>query len=116
MAYSNEVLPAAGEVAWSVLDAYAEVIPFPQHSATGAFRFNAPAAQAPQAILLAVPARPGEEVDLEAVLATVHHVRTVAHGRMARSEDLGRLDVALPVMPGVEVGAFHYRTPANATG
>ena len=63
-----------------------------------------------------MPARPGEEVDLEAVLATVHHVRTVAHGRMARSEDLGRLDVALPVMPGVEVGAFHSRTPANATG
>jgi hypothetical protein len=116
VAYGPDPVPAGGDQAWSVLDRYAEVIPAEEHSASGALRFNAPAAQAPQAILLAVPARPDERVDAEAVLATVHQVRTVAHARMARAEDLGRLDLLLPVFPGVEDGGFHYRAPAERNG
>ena len=116
VAYGPDPIPAGGDQAWSVLDRYAEVIPAEEHSAAGALRFNAPAAQAPQAILLAVPARPDERVDAEAALAIVHQARTVAHARMARAEDLGRLDLLLPVFPGLEEGGFHYRTPAERDG
>ncbi len=112
--YGPEALPADGDVAIGVLDGWAEVIPNERHTAGAAFRFNAPGARAPQAILLAVTPVPGEDMTTEGVLATVAQARATAHARTARAEDLGNLDVvAAGILPAFEVGGFQYAVPAT---
>jgi hypothetical protein len=114
VAYGPEPPPAAGDVAVGVLDGWAEVVPDKRHTAGAAFRFNAPGARAPQAILLAVTPVPGEEMTAEGVLATVGQARATAHARMARAEDLGNLDVLTGgILPAFEAGGFQYEVPAT---
>jgi hypothetical protein len=111
--YGPEPLLSEGEAAFGVLDSWVEVIPDERHTAAAAFRWGAPGARAPQAILLAVTPVPGEEMTSTGVLATVAQARASAHARMARAEDLGILDLLVAgVLPAFENGGFQYQVPA----
>jgi hypothetical protein len=70
----------------------------PQRTTMTAFGFNAPAARAPQAILLAVPPRPRQRLDDELLWQIVAETRELAHARAARVEDLGDLQALTPTM------------------
>ncbi len=85
-------------VAVAVLDSFSEAIPMPQRTTTMAFGFNAPAARAPQAILLAVPPAPRQRLDEVLLLQTLIETRELAHARAARLEDLGELQSLAPAM------------------
>jgi hypothetical protein len=80
---------ADGEpVAVAALDRWTEVIPAEEQATAAAFGFDAPAARAPQAVLLAIPPDLGVPLDDETVLAIVRDARELAHARMARPADL----------------------------
>lgn len=89
----------AGEmVAVGMIDAFSEAIPMPQRTSSAAFGFNAPAARAPQAILLAVPPAPRQRLDPGLVQQIVAETRQLAHARTARIEDLGAFQSLTPTM------------------
>jgi hypothetical protein len=92
-------LPTAGAsaVALGLLDSWGETVPDVDQSTTAAFGFNAPAARAPQAILLAVAPVEGEPLTSETLAAIVAETRELAHARMATPRDLRTLDAALPL-------------------
>jgi hypothetical protein len=85
-------LPASGTLAVGLLDRFTEFVPATDQTTGVAFGFNAPAARAPQAILLAVPPNPGGALDPETLRDIVSETRTLAHARMARPAEL---DVAV---------------------
>ena len=94
-------------LAWSVIDSFAEVVPTTERTAGMAMRFNAPAAQAPNAILVAVAPRPGVDLDDATVFESLREARSVAQARMVRQEDLREVSVLSgPWMPGFEWGGF----------
>lgn len=97
-AYGSADAWLGGDVAVGVIDAFSEAIPMPQRTTMAAFGFNAPAARAPQAILLAVPPRPRQRLDSELLWQIVIETRELAHARAARIEDLGDLQALTPTM------------------
>jgi hypothetical protein len=78
-----------GRVAAAVLDTLVEVIPAREQETAAAFGFDAPAARAPQGILLAVPPDLDASLDEETIRDIVTETRALAHARMARPADLG---------------------------
>ncbi|MBB5079311.1 hypothetical protein [Nonomuraea endophytica] len=82
-------LSRATVVAATALDAWSEVIPETDQVTGAAFGFDAPAARAQQAILLAVPPEPGGVLGDDTLLRIVRETRLLAHARMARPADLG---------------------------
>jgi hypothetical protein len=90
VAYAAEghAVDTAATVAAAVLDRWTEVIPDTDHSTAAAFGFDAPAARAPQAILLAVPPDPNGRLDPDTVRDAVVDTRKLAHARMARPAEL----------------------------
>jgi hypothetical protein len=95
----------AAIVALGEIDRFTEAVPAVRASTamdaeervlTAAVGFNAPAARAPQAILLAVPPDPGETLDAATLFDIVRETRQLAHARMARLTDLGPLAAVLP--------------------
>lgn len=84
------------KVAVGLVDSFSEAIPMPQRSTSAAFGFNAPAARAPQAILLAVPPQPRQRIDEELLLQILVETRELAHARTAHLEDLGDLQTLAP--------------------
>ena len=100
-------LQAATTLAWSVIDSFAEVVPTRERTAGLAMRFNAPAAQAPNAILVAVTPQPGVDLDGATLFETVREACATARARMVRHEDLGILSVLSgPWLPAFEWGGF----------
>jgi hypothetical protein len=89
---------AGDKVAVGLIDAFSEAIPMPQRTSSAAIGFNAPSARAPQAILLAVPPRPRQRLDVALVQQIVEKTRQLAHARMARSEDLGAWQALTPTL------------------
>jgi hypothetical protein len=85
-------------VAVGLIDLFGEAIPMPQRTTFAAFGFNAPAASAPQAILLAVPPVPRTRLEGDGILAIVQETHELAHARAARAEDLGDLQSLVPSM------------------
>jgi hypothetical protein len=85
-------------VAVGLIDAFAEAVPMPQRSTMTAFGFNAPAARAPQAILLAVPPRLRQRLDEDLVRRIVDETRELAHARTAHLEDLEALQALAPTI------------------
>ncbi|WP_431676397.1 hypothetical protein [Kitasatospora sp. KL5] len=81
-------LTEAPRVTAAVLDRWTEVVPDPEQTTAAAFGFDAPAARAPQGILLAVPPDPKTGLDERTVLDIVVETRQLAHARMARPADL----------------------------
>jgi hypothetical protein len=89
--------PAATVLAGFLVDEWVESIPKPRETTAVSFHYEAPGAQAPQAILLAVPPRPDatawDITDLEAtVLETIDLVQ-------ARTADLADLDAYAAAAP-----------------
>jgi hypothetical protein len=84
-------------VAAAVLDSWTETIPSEQHTVSAAFGFNAPAARAPQAILVAVTPVDGSPLDVPTLLDILIETRELAHARMATARDLQPLAAALPM-------------------
>lgn len=82
-------IPVSGTVAAGVVDRLTEVIPSAEQQTGAVFGFDAPAARAQQAILLAVPPDLEAALDDETLRDIVAETRTLAHARMARPDDLG---------------------------
>jgi hypothetical protein len=97
-AYGTAEAWAGEKVAVGMIDAFSEAIPMPHRTSTAAFGFNAPAARAPQAILLAVPPKPRQRLDNALVQQIVAETRQLAHARTARMEDLGEFQPLTPTM------------------
>ena len=93
-------------VALGEIDRFTEAVPAVRSSTrmdaeervlTGTLGFNAPAARAPQAILLAVAPDPAADaLDAETLFDIVRETRDLAHARMARLADLGPFAAGLP--------------------
>jgi hypothetical protein len=80
---------AAGAlVAAAALDQFDEVIPAADQRTGAAFGFDAPAARAQQAILLAVPPSTAPPLDQATLAQILVETRELAHARMARPVDL----------------------------
>jgi hypothetical protein len=75
-------------VAAAALDQFDEVIPAVEQHTGAAFGFDAPAARAQQAILLAVPPSTTAPLDHATVAQILVETREFAHARMARPVDL----------------------------
>jgi hypothetical protein len=81
-----------------VVDEWNETVPTPvQHTALS-FRYQAPVAEAPQAVLLAVPPAPGAAWDPEALVDTVRETLTLAK---IRAVDGSLLNGLRPFLPAI---------------
>ncbi|WP_221393673.1 hypothetical protein [Dyadobacter sp. NIV53] len=97
-AYGPAETWASEKIAAGLIDSFNEAIPMPQRKTSAAFGFNAPAARAQQAILLAVPPKPRQRLDTNLLFKIVEETRTLAQGRMTRSEDLDDLQLLSSAM------------------
>jgi hypothetical protein len=75
-------------VATAALDQFDEVIPAADQRTGAAFGFDAPAARAQQAILLAVPPATATPLDQATLAQILVETRELAHARMGRPIDL----------------------------
>lgn len=91
---------AAVKVAVGLIDSWSEAVPRPNQRTTAVFGFNAPAARAPQAILIAVPPDPtttsGSEFDAASLIEILQDTRELAHARAAGAERLGAWRSVVP--------------------
>ena len=83
-----DALGPADPVALAALDRFTEVVPAEDQTTGAAFGFDAPAARAPQAILLAVPPDTDEGLTDDVVVEIVAEARDLGRARMARPADL----------------------------
>jgi hypothetical protein len=70
------------------LDSWGETVPSEKHATAAAFGFNAPAAHAPQAILLAVSPDESRPLTNETLAQIILETRELAHARMAIPSDI----------------------------
>jgi hypothetical protein len=91
-------LPATAgtQLAGVVVDDWTETVPARRETTAVAFHYDAPASEAPQAILLAVPPRSGQPWDAADLEATLLETIDLVH---ARSADLQDLDDAAAADP-----------------
>jgi hypothetical protein len=83
-AYGDAGAFGGAEVAVGLLDQFSEAVPMAKRATYAAFGFNAPAARAPQAILLGVPPQPEHRLDTADVLQILIETRRLAHARAAQ--------------------------------
>lgn len=76
-----------GKVAVGLVDQFSEAVPMAKRTTYAAFGFNAPAARAPQAILLGVPSKPDRRLASDDVLQILIETRRLTRARAARPED-----------------------------
>lgn len=82
-----------------VLDEWVEMVPAETEETGVAFHFDNPGAEAPQAVLAAVPAAADGQWTFAQLLATVNETLDLAHVRMLEPEDLpSGLGQALPAI------------------
>jgi hypothetical protein len=91
--------PAAGGV-WAglLVDEWTELIPSERELTGIAFHHDAPAAEAPQAVLLAVPPTGAATWDLETVLDILHETLDLAKLRIVDAQLVGGLGQLLPAV------------------
>jgi hypothetical protein len=80
--------PMDRRLSLAAVDRFSEVVPSGQQLVGAAFGFDAPAARAQQAILLAVPPSTTVPLDDDTLLQVLRETRELAHARMARPVDL----------------------------
>jgi hypothetical protein len=109
IAFVGDSVPQAG-AAWSclLLDSWPELIPNAEEDAGIAFHHDAPGAQAPQAILLAVPPPGHERWSFDLLEASLLHTLELARIRAVDLSQLPSLGQLLPT-------AFLAANPAKAT-
>ncbi|MBY8877353.1 hypothetical protein [Actinacidiphila acidipaludis] len=97
---------AGQRVAAALIDAWSDTAPDPDQVTTAAFGFNGPAARAPQAILLAVPADLGSgygaALDTPELVDALAGTREAAHARAVEPDTLG---AHLAVVPTITLSA-----------
>jgi hypothetical protein len=81
-----------------LLDKWTEFIPETEEQTGVAFHYDDPGAEAPQAILLAVPPEPAKRWQLEWLVATLNETLDLAKVRAVDSELLGELGQVLPAI------------------
>jgi len=105
LAFCREAKPGVNE-SWFGLfvDDWTEVIPNIKETSGVAFHFDDPGAEAPQAVLLAVPPAPAQNWDLASVAAILNETADLAQIRAVDLELLGDLGQLIPAiyMPGDE--------------
>jgi hypothetical protein len=79
-----------------VVDQWTETVPRPTHTAGLAFRFDAPGAAPPQAILIAVPNDTRPQWDLAGLEAVLLETLDLARLRLVGPRDLGPANHFLP--------------------
>jgi hypothetical protein len=102
-------------IAASVVDRLDEVIPDAAQIAGAAFGFDAPAARAQQAVLIAVPPVADQALDADLLAQIVVETRDLAHARMARPVDVGQsLNAVLgaATVPATGAAAINLETTA----
>jgi hypothetical protein len=82
-------------VAAALVDQFSEAIPMAERKTFAAFGFNAPAARAPQAILLAVPPQSNRRLEQDHVLQILKETHQLVHARGALPDDV----TAQPLAP-----------------
>ncbi len=100
--------PAAPTQPWSglLLDSWPELIPAREEDAGVVFHFDAPRAEAPQAILLAVPHRAVDHWSYDDLEATLRHTLELAKLRALDLSHLGAYGQLIPM-------TFLAANPAN---
>jgi hypothetical protein len=90
-------VPAA-DAPWSglLLDQWPEILPNREEDAGVVFHYDAPGAQAPHAVLLAVPPRQAEQWSYDDIEATLLETLESARARTVDLSDLGRYGQVLP--------------------
>ena len=86
-AYGPSEAFEGADVAVALIDQFSEAVPMTKRTSYAAFGFNAPAARAPQAILLAVPPKADRRLDDDELVQILIETRRLAHVRAARVED-----------------------------
>jgi hypothetical protein len=76
------------DVAAALVDQFSEAVPMAERNTYAAFGFNAPAARAPQAILLAVPPRSDRRLEEGDLLRILRETRQLVRARAARADDV----------------------------
>jgi hypothetical protein len=97
LVFNRTAAPAAGGL-WNglMLDEWTEIIPSATTTTAVGLHYRSPAAQAPQAVLLAVPPTLGGAWDLETLLAIVKETQDLAHVRAVDASLAGSLGQFLP--------------------
>ena len=91
---------AAAETGWAgfVVDEWNETVPSPLHKTALSFRYEMPIAEAPQAVLLAVPPTSATTWDIDTLIDTVRETLLLAKIRAVDSSLLERLRPFLPAI------------------
>ena len=99
-------------LAVGLVDRWSETIPATSHTTTAAFGFDAPAARAPQAILLAVPPAVERPLVPATLVSIVAETRELARARMAVPDDLEAAAALVPtaLLPAVGPTAVSLET------
>ena len=99
LALCREAKPATNESWFGLfIDDWTEVIPSIRETSGVAFHFDDPGAEAPQAVLLAVPPAPAQTWDLESVAAILNETADLAQVRAVDLELLGALGQLIPTI------------------
>jgi hypothetical protein len=85
-------------VALGLLDSWGETVPSTEQATQVAFHYDAPAARAPQAILVAVPPVLTAPLDSATLVDILGETRELARARMAVPETLGSWSAATPAI------------------
>jgi len=109
IAFLGDAVPQAGD-SWSglLLDTWPELIPNVEEDSGIAFHHDAPGAQAPQAVLLAVPPPGQEKWSLDLLESSLLHALDLAR---IRAVDLSHLPALGQILPT----AFLAANPSKAT-
>jgi hypothetical protein len=91
-AYGPSGAISTPRIAVGIVDAFGEAVPMRERDTHAAFGFNAPAARAPQAILLAVPPSDGRRLDDDLLHRILTETRELMVARTATIDNLGTFD------------------------
>jgi hypothetical protein len=80
-----------------LVDQWSETVPEIEHTTTAGFGFNAPAARAPQAVLIGAPPSAGGVLEDGDLAHIVLEARRLTRVRMGRSSDLDRVAPTVPI-------------------
>lgn len=99
LALCREAKPATNESWFGLfIDDWTEVIPSIRETSGVAFHFDDPGAEAPRAVLLAVPPAPAQTWNLESVAAILNETADLAQVRAVDLELLGALGQLIPAI------------------
>jgi hypothetical protein len=104
VAHTPFAVGATGDLAGLLVDRWSEVVPSPRSTTGVAFNYDEPKAQAPQAVLLAVPPDPARPWDFQLLEATLLETFELAKLRGMVAEELS--DSELPA------GGLEFYRPA----